>query len=101
MQFSNLFTILALAMTATALPAAEEADNILAPRTGGGANQCSATNSGNRKTVCCNGFLNCVVAINTCNSDQSVWCCKNAGTPVSFPIRSSIVNSVRSAAGDL
>ena len=88
MQFSNLFTILAVAMTATALPTAEEADNVLDPRGRGGngnsATQCSGDNNGGRKTVCCTGDYSCIVAVNTCSSGDSVWCCKTEQT-VSFP----------------
>ncbi|KAK4120604.1 hypothetical protein N657DRAFT_648762 [Parathielavia appendiculata] len=46
MQFSNIFTVLALAMTATALPAAD-----VAARTDSG----SCNN--NQKAICCNGGL--------------------------------------------
>ncbi|KAK4131284.1 hypothetical protein BT67DRAFT_160468 [Trichocladium antarcticum] len=87
MQLSNLFTILALAMTATALPAAEGA---VEARTGGGGgdgggNDQSSCNN-NQQNVCCvnggllGGLLNlsCTVSLltGTGNCNGGTYCCE-------------------------
>ncbi|KAK4035103.1 hypothetical protein C8A01DRAFT_38438 [Parachaetomium inaequale] len=79
MQFSNLFTVLALAMTASALPAAETVGK-LAPRTDHPVPSCS----NNQQPVCCGGLLFdllgiCSVSIlgGTC-SGSSTCCTTNA-----------------------
>ncbi|KAK4204770.1 putative hydrophobin precursor [Triangularia verruculosa] len=89
MQFSSLITILTVAMTAAALPAADVANNnVVVARTGGGGgtpvNECSVTNE---KPVCCTGGLlglidlSCLVAavggicsgnVKCCNVDKNV-----------------------------
>ncbi|KAK4101161.1 hypothetical protein N658DRAFT_496453 [Parathielavia hyrcaniae] len=73
MQFSNIFTVLALAMTATALPAADVA-----------ARHDSKTCNNEQKSVCCNGGLlggiGCTVGVlsiltgDTCQG--SAYCCE-------------------------
>ncbi|KAH6851058.1 hypothetical protein B0I37DRAFT_429511 [Chaetomium sp. MPI-CAGE-AT-0009] len=65
MQFTSLFTILAVAMTASALPAE------VAPRLGG-ITSCSAQSA----NVCCNGLASCLVTALGKNCDGSSYCCE-------------------------
>jgi len=88
MQFSNIFTILALAMTATAIPAAgpNAEANVLDAR-GGDAGNCANNNNGGAHTaVCCNvkgSFLTACVPIASCSSTQTAFCCKTSDLAVS------------------
>ncbi|KAK0741802.1 hypothetical protein B0T21DRAFT_381582 [Apiosordaria backusii] len=93
MQFSNLITILTVAMTAAALPAADIANtNALVVRTGGGGgtpiNECSQQNE---KPLCCNttGILNilsCVIGVVGGTCSGVVKCCNVPSAPGSFNI---------------
>ncbi|KAK4033921.1 hypothetical protein C8A01DRAFT_39617 [Parachaetomium inaequale] len=70
MQFTSLFTILAVAMTASALP------SDVVPRGGGGPSITScSTQSAN---VCCNGIASCLlnVAAKDCSADS--YCCESS-----------------------
>jgi len=81
MQFSNIFTVLALAMTAAALPAAENVD--LLARTNPIPNPPSTCNN-NQQNVCCNsllGILGCAVNILGGPCTGSSYCC-NTNAPV-------------------
>lgn len=79
MQFTSIFTLLAVAMTAAALPSGD----MVAARGGGGGetNICSSQTA----NVCCNGLaLNCVltgVLGQTCQG--SSYCCANTTPQVS------------------
>ncbi len=78
MQLSNLFTIFALAITATALPAVENVDNVLAVR----------HNDGDDHTyVCCNpAGRNCRGLDDKCPPPFQTYCCKSVDVnPVSSP----------------
>ncbi len=78
MQLSNLFTVFALAMTATALPVVEDVDNILAER----------HNDGDVHTyICCNpAGRNCRGLDDKCPPPFQTYCCKTGDvTPVSSP----------------
>jgi hypothetical protein len=81
MQFSHLFTGLALAMAATALPAGENVD-MLAPRT---ENPPSCSN--NQHVVCCNsvlpilGDILCAVGILGSGCGGGTYCCSANGAP--------------------
>ncbi|KAK3293139.1 uncharacterized protein B0H64DRAFT_444428 [Chaetomium fimeti] len=80
MQFPYLFTALALAMTASALPTGENVDT-LAPRTYG-TPAASCTN--NQQSVCCNGplgALSCAVTVlgSTCGGQS--YCCETNAAP--------------------
>jgi hypothetical protein len=77
MQFSNIFTLLAVAMTATALPAADNS-NAVAPRTGGSCHT-------HQKQVCCNGILTCLVTILGASCSGKTYCCETSSGPVSIP----------------
>jgi hypothetical protein len=66
MQFTSLFTILAVAMTASALPSE------VAPRLGG-ITSCSSQSA----NVCCNGLAaDCLVTLLGKNCDGSSYCCE-------------------------
>ncbi|KAK4171134.1 hypothetical protein QBC36DRAFT_316078 [Triangularia setosa] len=89
MQFSSLITILTVAMTAAALPAADVANNnVVVARTGGGGsgtpiNECSQQNE---KPLCCNttGILNilsCVIGAVGGTCSGAVKCCNVEGSP--------------------
>ncbi|KAH6640639.1 hypothetical protein F5144DRAFT_590072 [Chaetomium tenue] len=65
MQFTSLFTILAVAMTASALPSE------VAPRLGG-ITSCSSQSA----NVCCNGLASCLVTVVGKNCDGSSYCCE-------------------------
>jgi hypothetical protein len=79
MQFSQIFTAMALAMTATALPAGENVD-MLAPRTGPSCNN-------NQHTVCCNsvlpilGNILCSVGILGSSCGGGTYCCSADAAP--------------------
>jgi hypothetical protein len=77
MQLSNLFTILAVAMTATALPAADKSEAV-APRTDSHCNN-------NQKFVCCNGILGCAVSILGLGCGGQSYCCETTSGVVSSP----------------
>lgn len=73
MQFSTIFTVLAAAMTATALP------NVA--RSGGDETAvCSSTHNNN---VCCDGLLNCVLNVVAENCSNDAYCCKSDAVQVS------------------
>ena len=79
MQFTSLFTILAVAMTASALPSEVAAR----------ANQIASCNSVAQNT-CCNGLLDCLITVvgETCKGEA--YCCDTSGkTVVSTPGRPS------------
>ena len=84
MQFSNLFTILALAMAATAIPSAEPIEgDVLDTRDSGKCHK-------GYKLVCCSRTpLNvevCIVAGDiACVDVQVGYCCKTNAPAVSFP----------------
>ena len=83
MQLTNLATLLALAMTATALPAAENVD-LLVPRTNNPQPTCQ---NGNQQPVCCNGLLGllgCAVNVLGGACSGSSYCCSTTAAPVSF-----------------
>ena len=87
MQFSNLVTALALAITATALPAGENADT-LAPRTEKPVPSCT----NNQQPVCCDsiipilGDILCSISILGGTCEGSTYCCSTTASPVSlFP----------------
>lgn len=82
MQLSNIITALALAMTATALPAAENV-NLLAERTNNPQPTCQ---NGNQQPVCCNGLLGllgCAVNVLGGTCSGSSYCCSTTAAPVS------------------
>lgn len=91
MRITSLVTIVAAALTATALPAPAAMD-ILAPRHGGGGGGddkkpvpgCSNDN----KPVCCQagllGLLECTVALLGGICEGSAYCCKTDAAAVSF-----------------
>ncbi|CAP70492.1 uncharacterized protein PODANS_3_5630 [Podospora anserina S mat+] len=103
MQFSSLITILTVAMTAAALPAADVANNnVVVARTGGGdgsgtpVNQCSVNNE---KPFCCNpapilgipiGFLSCVLGVIGGTCSGVVKCC-NVDAPASGSITLNVL----------
>jgi hypothetical protein len=70
MQYSSIFTILALAMAAAAAPSEK------AVRTGGG--NCNSQTA----NTCCDGLLNCVVQIAGHNCDGTAWCCDTTAPQV-------------------
>lgn len=77
MQFTSLFTMLAVAMTASALPS--EA----APR-GNNVGSCNSI----AQNTCCNGLLDCLITVvgETCKGEA--YCCDTSGkTVVSTPRR--------------
>lgn len=79
MQFSNIFPVLALAMTAAALPAAENID-----ARGGGGGQCSGSHP---KQLCvkdCNGGLLGILCNISLGGDCTFKCCTNDAPQVSF-----------------
>jgi hypothetical protein len=71
MQFTSVFTLLAVAMTASALPSEVARGNNIA--------SCNAAS----QNVCCNGLLNCVVQVagKTCNTEA--YCCETTAPQVS------------------
>jgi hypothetical protein len=83
MQFSNIATVLALAMTASALPAAESVDKLTA--------RTEPSCSNNQQLVCCNGLLGllglCNIAVlgTSCEGGSS-YCCSTNGAPVSLTL---------------
>lgn len=82
MQLSNIITALAFAMTATALPAAENV-NLLAERTNNPQPTCQ---NGNQQPVCCNGLLGllgCAVNVLGGTCSGSSYCCSTTAAPVS------------------
>lgn len=84
MQFSQLFTALAVAMTAAALPAGENVDK-LAPRTEKPVPSCT----NNQQPVCCNGLLGnilCSVSILGGTCEGSTYCCSTNEAPVSIAV---------------
>ncbi|KAK3898430.1 hypothetical protein C8A05DRAFT_37973 [Staphylotrichum tortipilum] len=77
MQFTNIISVLALAMTAAALPAAENID-LLAPRTNDPAPACT---NNDQRPVCCNGLygiLSCSVNILGSPCEGSSYCCSTS-----------------------
>lgn len=83
MQFSNVFTVLALAMTAAALPAVENVDVVA--RTNSNPNPPSTCNN-NQKNVCCNsvlGILGCAVNVLGGSCTGSSYCCTTDAPVVS------------------
>jgi hypothetical protein len=75
MQFTTVFTILAAAMTAAAIPSSR-----LLARNGdssGDTNVCSSEST----AVCCNGIASCLVNVAAKNCDNSAYCCE-AGNDV-------------------
>ncbi|KAK4150618.1 hypothetical protein C8A00DRAFT_17884 [Chaetomidium leptoderma] len=84
MQLSAVFTILAVAMTASALPSegghgSSEGGHGGAP--GGDVEATLASCNSDSKNVCCNkGNLNCVVAALGKNCEGSSYCCKTGET---------------------
>ena len=83
MQLSQLFTTLALAMTASALPAGENVDK-LAPRTEQPVPSCT----NNQQPVCCNSILPvlgnilCAVSVLGGTCEGSTYCCSTTAAPV-------------------
>jgi len=92
MQFSNLFTVLALAMTATALPAAENVD-VLVERTDIPSN-CNAAST----NVCCQGGvlggLLCAVSVIGGSCNGQAYCC-NTDAPVGVLINIQLLNCLK------
>jgi hypothetical protein len=86
MQFSHLFTAVALAMTATALPTGENVDK-LAPRTDPVP---VPTCNNNQQPVCCNslipilGQILCSVSVLGGTCEGSARCCTTNAAPVSL-----------------
>jgi hypothetical protein len=74
MQFTTVFTILAAAMTAAAMPSSR-----LLARNGddGDTNVCSSEST----AVCCNGIASCLLNVAAKNCDNSAYCCE-AGNDV-------------------
>ena len=68
MQFTSLFTILAVAMTASALPSE------VAPR----ANQIGSCNS-QTQNACCDGLAGCLVVIAGSACKGEAYCCDASG----------------------
>ncbi|KAL2132389.1 hypothetical protein VTI74DRAFT_3866 [Chaetomium olivicolor] len=69
MQFSTIFTVLAAAMTASAIPHAN-----LAVRGGGNeVNVCSTKST----QVCCNGVLQCLITAVGANCQADAYCCES------------------------
>ncbi len=82
MQFTSLFTILAVAMTTSALPSPN-----VAARGGGGGGTIASCNSIGNQVVCCDEILGCLISVGkTC--DASAYCCET-GQQVSLPAQSS------------
>jgi len=82
MQFTSIISVLALAMTAAALPAAENID-LLAPRTNNPAPACT---NNDQRPVCCTGLfgiLGCAVNILGGPCQGSSYCCSTTAAPVS------------------
>ncbi|KAK0670025.1 hypothetical protein QBC41DRAFT_336342 [Cercophora samala] len=94
MQFSSIITILTVAMTAAALPAADVANNnVVVARTGGGGGGTPivACSQQNEKPLCCNttGILNvlsCVIGAIGGTCSGTVKCCNVPSAPGSFNI---------------
>ncbi|KAK3943600.1 hypothetical protein QBC46DRAFT_351473 [Diplogelasinospora grovesii] len=79
MQFSTIFTVLAVAMTATATPV----ENLVA-RNGGGGSTSTPSCSNNQKAVCCNsllGVLGCAVNILGGSCSGTAYCCSTDAAP--------------------
>ncbi|GAB1318033.1 hypothetical protein MFIFM68171_08243 [Madurella fahalii] len=77
MQLSNLVTVLAVAMTATALPSA----GVVAPRTGHPVTETECINN-NHKPVCCAGLLGsllCLINLLGDNCSANQYCCNIEG----------------------
>ncbi|KAK3904908.1 hypothetical protein C8A05DRAFT_13260 [Staphylotrichum tortipilum] len=64
MQFSSLFTLLAVAMTASAVPSGH----------GGGSAEINACSS-KTANVCCGGLLGCVITLVGKECEGSSYCC--------------------------
>lgn len=78
MQFSTVFTILAAAMTASALPSS----HLLARGDDGDSTTCSSQST----AVCCDGLAaNCAVTVLAKNCDNSAYCCESNAVQVSIP----------------
>ncbi len=79
MQFKNIVSVLALAMTAAALPAAESID----PRT----NPVQDCSNNDQRPVCCGktllGVLECSVSILGSVCKGTSYCCTTNAAPVS------------------
>lgn len=75
MQYSTIFTVLAAAMTAAAMPSApvdaRTADTFI----------CPATSS----QVCCNGVADCLVNVLAKNCENQAYCCESSPVQVSTP----------------
>jgi hypothetical protein len=74
MQFTSLFTILAVAMTASALPSE------VAPRFGD-ITSCSSQSA----NVCCDGLASCLITALGKNCEGSSYCCETGAQQVSRP----------------
>jgi hypothetical protein len=74
MQFTSLFTILAVAMTASALPAEQ-----VAPRA---ANQVASCNNV-QSQVCCDGVVGCTLNVLGTTCDGGSYCCDSDAVQVS------------------
>ncbi|KAK3305926.1 uncharacterized protein B0T15DRAFT_502952 [Chaetomium strumarium] len=94
MQFSNLFTVLALAMTATALPAAENVD-VLAERTD--TPPPAKCNSSSTNVCCQGGILGnilCAVSILGGSCTGQAYCCQT-DAPAGVLINIQLLNCVK------
>ncbi|VBB77193.1 Putative hydrophobin precursor [Podospora comata] len=100
MQFSSLITILTVAMTAAALPAADVANNnVVVARTGGSGTPVNECSVNNEKPFCCNpapilgipiGFLSCVLGVIGGTCSGVVKCC-NVDAPASGSITLNVL----------
>ncbi|KAK0634543.1 hypothetical protein B0T17DRAFT_513601 [Bombardia bombarda] len=79
MQITNIFTILAVAMTAAAAPAE------MVARTGGGGSTTPGTCSTNEQPVCCNSIgldlLLCAVNVLGGSCSGTTFCCSTNAAP--------------------
>ncbi|AEO71287.1 uncharacterized protein THITE_2123482 [Thermothielavioides terrestris NRRL 8126] len=82
MQFTSIFTVLAVAMTAAALPSA----GTVAPRVADNNYYSSET-----ANTCCTGVANCVLQLvgETCSG--SAYCCETDAPQVSFAFRAYLL----------
>ncbi|AEO68359.1 9ef70d6f-cade-4268-ac66-eeb11ad2aab3 [Thermothielavioides terrestris] len=83
MQLTNLLPALAtLAMTAAALPTADNAKaNAVTARTDGGSGSGSSGCDNHQQAVCCNGILGCLVSLLGSNCAGSTYCCSTNDAP--------------------
>jgi hypothetical protein len=74
MQYTSIFTILALAMTAAAAPSEK------LPRVQSNIASCNSAT----QNVCCNGVANCILTVAGKNCEGSAYCCDTDGVQVSI-----------------